>query len=57
MEDTFGTHKEGLDADLVFINIPNPLKIFRLKRNYRCYGPWNWLSKESIDEKLKEIAK
>ncbi|MCM4171664.1 amidohydrolase [Arenibacter sp. TNZ] len=56
MEDTFGTIKEGLDADLVLLH-SNPLKdISALKEIIGVMVRGKWLSKESIDEKLKEIA-
>ncbi|MBC8768929.1 amidohydrolase family protein [Arenibacter sp. BSSL-BM3] len=56
MENSFGTITEGLDADMVLLN-SNPLKdISALKEISGVMVRGKWLSKEYIDEKLKEIA-
>ncbi|MCK0191189.1 amidohydrolase family protein [Arenibacter sp. F20364] len=56
MEGTFGSIKEGLDADLVLLN-SDPLKdISALKEIAGVMVRGKWLSKETIAEKLKEIA-
>jgi hypothetical protein len=56
MEDTFGSIKEGLDADLVLLN-SNPLNdISALKGITGVMVRGKWLSKAAIDEKLKQIA-
>jgi len=55
-DDTFGTIKEGLDADLVLLN-SNPLNdITALKEVSGVMVRGEWLSKEKIAEKLQQIA-
>lgn len=56
MSDTFGEIKEGFDADLILIDA-NPLE--NLKALQQISGVMvrgHWLSKETIDGRLKEIA-
>lgn len=56
MSDTFGEIKEGLDADMVLLEA-NPLE--NLKALQQISGVvvrGKWLSKVTIDQKLKEIA-
>jgi len=57
MEDIFGAIKEGLDADLVLLNSNPLLDISALKDISGVMVRGKWLSKEFIDEKLKDIAK
>lgn len=56
MEDTFGSIKEGLDADLVLLNGNPLLDISALKDISGVMVHGKWLSKESIAEKLEQIA-
>jgi len=56
MEDTFGSIKEGLDADLVLLNSNPLLDITALKQISGVMVRGKWLSKESIAEKLEQIA-
>jgi len=57
MDDTFGQIKEGLDADMILVNA-NPLEdIKALKDISGVMVRGRWLSKETIDQKLAEIAK
>jgi len=56
MSGTFGEIKEGLDADMILIDA-NPLE--NLKALQQVSGVMvrgQWISKETIDQKLKEIA-
>ncbi|WP_103070639.1 amidohydrolase family protein [Aquimarina sediminis] len=55
-EDTFGQIKEGLDADLVVLDT-NPLEnIQALKQVSGVMVRGIWISKKTIDQKLKKIA-
>ncbi|MCP4978274.1 MAG: amidohydrolase family protein, partial [Maribacter sp.] len=57
MANTFGSIKEGLDADLVLVDA-NPLKdISALQRISGVMIRGNWLSKETISKKLENIAR
>ncbi|MEQ8220445.1 MAG: amidohydrolase family protein [Arenibacter sp.] len=56
MEDIFGIVKEGLDADLVLLNSDPLLDISALKDISGVMVRGKWLSKESIAEKLEQIA-
>tara|TARA_R110002049_G_scaffold329_17_gene1911 strand:+ start:5687 stop:7063 length:1377 start_codon:yes stop_codon:yes gene_type:complete len=56
-DDIFGAIKEGLDADLVLLNSNPLLDISALKDISGVMVRGKWLSKEFIDEKLKDIAK
>ena len=56
MEDTFGSIKEGLEADMVLLDA-NPLQdITALQQISGVLIKGNWLSKESISKKLDTIA-
>lgn len=56
MEDTFGSIKEGLAADLILVDA-NPLKDLKaLQQISGVLVRGRWLSKEVIDSKLAEIA-
>ena len=55
-EQNFGEVKEKLSADLILLNA-NPLDDLKaLKNIYGVMARGKWLSKESIDLKLAEIA-
>ncbi|WP_074407740.1 amidohydrolase family protein [Aquimarina megaterium] len=55
-EDTFGQIKEGLDADIVILDA-NPLENSKaLKQVSGVLIRGQWLPKETIDQKLQEIA-
>ena len=55
-EESFGQIQVGLDADLVILDA-NPLKnIKSLRQIYGVMVKGTWLSKETIDKKLEEIA-
>lgn len=57
MEDTFGSIKEGLDADIVLLDA-NPLEdVKALQQIFGVLVRGQWLSKEIIAAKLQEIAK
>ena len=56
MSDTFGEVKEGLDADMILLNA-NPLEnLEALQQVSGVMVRGKWLSKETIDQRLKEIA-
>ncbi|WP_299443071.1 amidohydrolase family protein [uncultured Aquimarina sp.] len=56
-KETFGQIKEGLDADLVILDA-NPLEnIKSLQQISGVMVKGTWLSKETIDKKLEEIAR
>ena len=56
MEDSFGEVKVGLDADLILVDA-NPLEDLNALQNLSgVLRQGKWLSKSSIDSKLKEIA-
>ncbi len=55
-ENTFGQIKEGLDADMVLLDA-NPLENSKtLKQIFGVMVRGKWISKETIDIKLNEIA-
>lgn len=54
--DEYGQVKEGLSADLILLN-DNPIKdLTTLQKNEGIFIKGQWLSKQTIAEKLKKIA-
>ena len=56
MEDTFGSIREGLDADLVLLGSNPLLDISALKDINGVMVRGKWLSQDSIAEQLGQIA-